>query len=295
MRLRRILIVAPVAIGSVLLIVLIALMFASSVAERTILVEARTTGATVTFQSEHTWDLGSIQVCEALPMREVRPGVPQGDRVCAPGRFLQAREFDELIDWEPDGVALIEVRPSGALEIVASGVRGLPDRSRLLVGAEAWREAGAQAFVGSIAIGDAAGQLLDGRYEVRQSPTLPLLPEGRQDVVKSGALLRGGNVAIVQRSKRSETYAPAQVFGNLMAGDPDQLGLHVMAVSKPSDTALEVVHLGAAERLLIRPNVIDFFLASPMLIALTLILTLFVGVAQLFFDTVGYLREHPRS
>lgn len=283
----QVLAVAALA-AAVLVIVMIVL--AGTGGERTFVVEARATGAAITFEGEHAWDLGPARVCEALPLHEVRPGVARGDRPCAPGRYREARALGGPIDWEPGGRALVEVRPSGDLEILAAGARGLPDGSRVLVPAEAWRGAGAQRFVGAMAVGDEAGLLLEGRYEARQAPSL--LPGGRPDVVKGGPLLRGGDVAIVERGG-DEGYAPAEVFGHLMAADPDRLGLHVVAVSRPGDTALEVVHPGAAGRLLIRPDIVDHALASPLLIALTVILTLVVGVMQLVLGTIDFLKEHP--
>lgn len=280
--------------------------------QRTFIVSARTTGATIVFDGlANAWPLGPAVLCERLPNNELDPDrLTPPDEPCdqtayknVTGDHADARTNHVQIDW-PDGgdpgtpdlrQARLLTNESGDLEITLDGATDLKSGTRAILTRENWRSVGALAFIGSATIGNAIGSgerrlLLDGRYEAREPTGLRLSGPVTQTILE-GTLTRGEEVRIVQ----GPDAAPAPGYGHLAAAEPDQDGFHIVMISEPGSTELRLSTIGGdgtgtAEATRISPSWVDRTLKGPLLLALAFILTLGIGVSQLSFEAISLLR-----
>lgn len=65
-------------------------------------------------------------------------------------------------------------------------------------------------------------------------------------------------------------------------------GMNIVVVPLPGNTFLSLGHIGGDSVSLIEPDWIDHAVASPILQALTFILTVCIGTSQLLFGAINY-------
>ncbi len=275
-------------------------------ADRTILLELRTTALELAFaEGAGRWKATWATICRLDP--EAVPA-GDGDAECG-GSSLYVpdppggrRDVDFV--WTPGAVLRAEVSPAGTLVLqVEDGEIGLDARTgaapltsgaRILVGAQDWRGSGALTFAARMRAGSvmAAGQdtlVLGGRWEARQTDPLTAWVRGQDaetDVVKSGEIVRGSRLSVAgaplpDGSGRGEV----PVYGHLTPG-ADEAGayMEVVALSRPGATGLLTAHFGGDRPKLIRPDPIDFVIASPFLLALAVIAQLLSALVQVYVD-----------
>ena len=280
---------------------------------RTFVVDAETRWAQLHFAGDtNAWPITGATVCVPLPTPAPRAG--RGTGPCDARLFSSAEAAGDPIIWGPTGVAEVMVDAADALAIRVVRSETHPAGTRVVLPAAAWQRLGALSWLGQVDIGRPAasgetGLLLGGSFEARE--VLRWLPPGMRttEVVRTGILRRGEAVALLQAGGSEHrasgapddaeigTYVPATGFGHLTPGADAAGSLRIVALSAAGDTALRVDFTGAERPLLIRPNWIDRFTASPLLAALVSGLAAVLAVANLMTVSNRALRRlrRPRS
>ncbi|NOR63723.1 MAG: hypothetical protein GQ535_14675 [Rhodobacteraceae bacterium] len=277
---------------SLALVVLISILTGGISSSRSFLVEANTTGMSVQFSGlNNAWPLGRATICAPLdrPKRENA----RGTGPCDERRYTPSENDDLLLEFPDGSSATVLVQGNGGLAIQVSGMSLFGDNTRILVARDDWIAVGAMVFSGQAVIGGQMGSgqqniLLDGRFEVRETSSFSLGGRNRIEVIKSGTLLRGEQASI------SESGADTTVTGHITWSD-NRRSMDVVIVSLPGNTALSLGHIGGDQVSSIQPDWIDYALASPTLVALTLVLSICIGAGQLFFTATSYLRKTNRT
>lgn len=264
-------------------------------AERTFFVEATTSVFEVEFAgSGNHWFLSGGLACE----RRARP-VPAaldipGDKAqfCDPSFYVQrVIEGPDAIEWR-DGTRLrITMHGTGVLliDVLQRGDQALPAGTLLVVGADDLRASGALPFTGYLEIGSpvSSGQryhLQAGRWEAREGGfATSLLRSNATEVVKSGELPRGSVAAILNGSERAIVHG----FASAVLPDESPTALFLSAVSASGDTAIQLDQYGFLAPVVIRPDLIDVALSSPLLLTIALGLSLLASFAQVISDAFG--------
>jgi len=280
--------ILAVTVPGITLILLVAILTGGNLNKRTFLIEAKTTGIDIQFSGlSNAWLLGKVTLC--TPLERINRSAPRGSSACDERRYLLQENETLLLEFPDKASATVMSGIAGELIITLKGSEIFPDNTRILVSKESWLSMGALAFSGYAVVGGPMGSgqqkiLLSGRYEVRETSSFSFGKFNRTEVIKSGQLLRGEQVSITQ----NET--PAPVVGHLTPSENDR-GIETVIVSHPGNTALSLGYIGADQTSTIQPDWIDYAIASPTLVALTLVLSVFIGVGQLLFSVTGYLRR----
>ncbi|VDC33594.1 hypothetical protein [Pseudogemmobacter humi] len=252
-------------------------------ARRSFLIEADTLAAVITFEGGTShWDLGEAMLCRPLERIDLRAAPGSGP--CDSRRFAGS-VGPVALAWNDGATVAITDRGARGLTLRITGLAGLPDGSLVVLSHERLAELGALSFAGHLVLGRSAlsgesGLLLSGSYEARERPLL----SSQTETVKSGVLRSGDSVRILEDGESALTY------GHLtLPEDPDQRGLHLVGVSAPGRTALEVSYFGGRAPNLIRPNWVDRALTSPLLIAGLFLISAGAGQIQLLIASVARL------
>ena len=263
---------------------------------RTFLLEARSFGTTLVLSGEtNTWDLESSVLCTSLdaPARQVVDG-----GLCPRTIFTISEQEPRAIDW-PSGAKLqIQLQSDDSLRIeaVSGAAPALADGNRLVVPPEVWRRHGALAVNGSVLFGGHMGSgasdyLISGRWEARQDSLASAMFRPTMEVVKSGEFTRGASAEIWRYRwlfGRLGEARQATVFGHITPShDPDAPGLILSFLSEAAPVEMHLRYYGLDNFAVVRPDIIDTILTSPVLLAAIAILT----VAALIADLVVGLRK----
>ena len=257
-----------------LLVLLALLALAAAGSDRSFLLEARTNGLSIRFDSAGTaWRLPATQRCVPVEIPD-----PSRTGPCGPAAAPDGAASEWAVAW-PEGTQVdLTRRPEGALEVrvVSGGGAGDPAGTVFVLPARAWPEAGALAFSGAVTLGDdmrtgLRRYLLAGRWEAREAGPVTSLLRGVTEVVKTGELATGAKVSVLRGD------APARVYGYVTPG-PDALA--VTMISEAGDTALSVWHYGLEAPVVLRPDWVDVAVSSPLLIAVATIFTILVSLGQ---------------
>lgn len=275
---------------SLLAIAAISLGFGST---RTFVVEAQTTGIQITFSGQaNDWALGKVVVCTPRPRAD--PKLPRGTGVCDARGYTEEVLGDLRLVWTHDATVTVTTSSNAGqavrLVLEISGQDGIADRTRVMLDAARWAEAGALTFNGTARIGEqlASGEtkmLLHGSFEAREKPVWSATTE----VLKSGLLRRGEAVSVVYPG--ADKPAPAEVFGHITAADQGGSGFVVGLVSAPGPVWLEVGFFGAAVPTLIAPTWIDRALTSPLVLALAALLSILISALQIVVSAGKAVRD----
>lgn len=271
-------------VGAILLLGLL-IIAGTGASKWTYHVAASTWGGTITFRGEgNDWLISRGTRCAARAVPDLRAADPADDRPCPPARFEAPQEIvSEVIEWrEGTRIHFRRAPPDGRLVIRAldGGTAGFPADSQLVIPADVWQGHGALVFTGSVRIGGDMGTgaqdyLIGGQWEARQIGFLTSLVRDITEVVQKGELTRGASVQVVVGAEPVISYGHITPAG---IGDP---GLEVVALSERGRLSLQVAYFGLARPILFRPDWMDRILSSPVLIALTVLLTLILMVTEL--------------
>lgn len=279
-RLRRL------VLGAVISVLLLLLIFGDSVFSpaRTIVLEAQTTGVTVTFKTAtDTWQFPDAIVCK----RRKRPdrNAERGDDPCDL-RVYEAAETGALtLRWGADAKVDLSTDRLGQLRLqLHTDVADIPAKSHIMVSPESWVRAGALPFSGIAQVGAAmtSGQaqyLLAGRYEMRELGMVLAQVSGRTThVVTEGRLTLGDFVRLTLTNGED-----ALVHGHLTPVDSRTMpAIMFVGVSEPGDTSLTINRYRLRNPVVLRPDWIDRATTNPLILAIMLILTLIVNTLPLW-------------
>lgn len=266
------------------LLVALLVVFAAAGRDQVILVDAKTTGATLTFSGDQNrWTLTGAKVC--TPLADRLPGEERGDGPCDVRAYSTAPLDGDVLEWGNDDEVHVYGGPGRVLALVVVRHKTFIPGTRIVVDMGNWKLGGALTVVGRAVIGGqmANGEthfLLEGRYEMREQSWL----SDSTEVVKAGELRRGETVRIVTWPLSADALKDARVFVHITPGEKD--ALHVSAIAEPSQTALAIEFFGGRAPSLIVPTWIDRALTSPLFIAASVILTIVLGVGQMLMSAI---------
>lgn len=282
--------------------------------ERSVVIEAQTSRMSLTFEGpSNRWFFRKVTLCPYGGPPE-RGSDPDLRLPCPPSSEEPlTREF-WTVDWPEGARVTVDIRPSGALIVTLQDA--LPDlvvgdrvrvvtlgaRSILYVAPEDWIRQGALTFEATATFGEAmrpglSTYLHGGRWEFRQRSLATRFLRSSTELVKEGTLSRGVAVRVVDRLADPELgrvlwfpkYGdpePAQMFGHLSPvddpGGPPAFAM--VAISEQGLTELEISHFGLRENAIVKPDVIDLAIASPIFIAAITFLSLLAAVTQVLGD-----------
>lgn len=284
--------------GVLLLFVILAIPLSRYFAERSVMVEAETSVARITFAGDDTtWQFEAATVCTERMVPDMT--LEETDGPCSVQIYEVAEKGRYGHTFSKGETVAVRLRHDGYL------VLGLGDgaaaKAVVLVAAEDWSQTGALAFDGMLSLGEVPGTgtrafLHKGRFEARER--LPW--QSATDVVKTGDFARGEAVLVKSRATRRNpceaavagASCDAVVFGHITATSTDGAAmLHVMAVSRAGDPELHVSYAGGAEPRVIRPTWIDSVVTSPALLAVALIMSFVSNAIILMLEGYRLARE----
>ncbi|QUJ76965.1 hypothetical protein KDD17_02630 [Sulfitobacter albidus] len=279
-RLRVILLVAAVVI--VCLFVALAV-FSKS---RTFVIEAETTAAGFTFQGEsNDWYLAGATICR---LRDQPDFTRVADTsVCDPRFYEITDQRDLTLQW-PNG-AKVDVALTNQgdlrLSLQSAGPDNLAEGTILIVTEADWRDTGALTFSAHTTVGRpiSAGEqfyLTRGNWEARESGLITsFLRANVTEVIKTGELMRGATASVRSANQ------PVRMNGHVTPKDfSDTPSLEIFALSQPGDVELHVGYSGTDIPTIIRPDLVDVALSSPLLLAIAIILSMLASLSQVFAD-----------
>ncbi len=269
---------------TVLTIVVIVLLLAATfigTATRTYLVEARTLGATVTFKGDtNAWQLNGAMLCterSAPVLQDTTSGI------CPPAIFEISTPETRVLDWPPDSRVALRLQPDDSLMIEAlSGTApAMPVGALLVVPKTQWQRHGALVVNGAIQFGGDMGSgaqdfLEAGTWDARQTSLAAAYFRPTLEVVKSGKLTRGASAEVWRAN------APATMFGHITPSfEGSAPGLIMSFLSEAGRVEMRVRYFGLDGYAVIRPDLLDTILTSPILLAAIAVLTVFAAVKDL--------------
>lgn len=255
---------------------------------RTFLVEARTFGAVLTLRGDtNTWELESAVLCQAkAPDPTAAP-----NEYCPSVIFAVSESASRVLDWPSGAVISVRLRPDNSLQIeaISGAMPVLDDGDRLVVPSEAWMRHGVLAVNGAITFGGDIGSgardyLVSGHWEARQESLASSLFRPTMEIVKQGELSRGASIEIWRSGwlwGQGAEPMRATVFGHITPSfDQDEPGLIISALSEAARLELHLAYYGLEDAAVIRPDMLDTFMTSPVILAAAAIL----GVVVLALD-----------
>ncbi|QPM90830.1 hypothetical protein [Pseudooceanicola algae] len=255
---------------------------------RTFLVEARTFGAILALRGDtNTWELENAVLCEAkAPDPTAKP-----NEYCPSVIFTVSESGPRILDWPPGAVVSVRLRPDNSLQVeaISGAAPVLDDGDRLVIPSETWMRHGVLAVNGAIIFGGniasgARDYLLSGHWEARQESLASSLFRPTMETVKQGKLSRGASIEIWrsgwlwgQRGKAVQ----ATVFGHITPSfNQDEPGLIISVLSEAARLELHLAYYGLENPAVIRPDMLDTIMTSPVILAAAAIL----GVLVLALD-----------
>lgn len=259
--------------------------------KRSFLVVAQTSIVDLAFESStNTWNFPAATICRLKPVPDLRS--QDGAGPCNAGVYEVNGTASFTIEWDAGAVVRMTVEGDQLVLTILSGQSDLPDRTRVVVRRSAFDAAGVLPFSARLTLGApiSAGQrqlLQGGRWEARETGIMTsLLRSNVTEVVKAGEIVRGSTLTV------HEADGPTVMLGHVTSaradGDPY---LEVVALSRPGAQNIEVAYFGMAEPTIIRPDLIDAALSSPLLLAFGILLSLLAAAVQIIKDLRGPQRE----
>lgn len=262
--------------GLGLLALVVLLTFA---ADRSVLIEAETSGLRLSFSGEaNAWrfDTASRCVLRASPQPRLASGQDAETAPCSPVLFEIQSLTDHAINWRAGSVVDMVIDSAGALSIhlVERGQTDLPLDSYIIVPAAAWARHGALTFSGTLRLGEpiASGSrnyLHSGRWEMRQSGFATSLIRDIVEVVKRGEVTLGASVEIYSGAR------PATMFGSITPSHSanSAVDMRVTALSQKGPVELQLRYFGLQDPTILRPDWIDRVVSSSTLMGILAIMT----------------------
>ncbi len=281
---------------TVLAIVVIVLLLAATfigTATRTYLIEARTLGATVTFEGDtNAWQLDGAMLCterSAPDLRDTTSGI------CPPAIFETSAPETRILDWPPDSRVALRLQPDDSLliESLSGTAPAMPVGALLVVPKAQWQRHGALVVNGAIRFGGDMGSgaqdfLETGTWDARQTSLAAAYFRPTLEVVKSGNLTRGASAEIWRAN------GPATMFGHITPSfEGSAPGLIMSFLSEAGRVEMRVRYYGLDGYAVIRPDLLDTIRTSPILLAAIAVLTVLATVKDLL-SLAGPKRKENR-
>jgi hypothetical protein len=255
-------------------------------ADRTIVISAQSASMEIQFSGDAGfWDLGSVLVCE--PLAKIDRSRTRGTDICDPRRYEQKHEIVSL-KWQDGSHIVVLANKEGSLEIRLKNVAKYKSGTILHLPREEWTALGALSFSGFIHLGQVAATgetrlLTSGTYDIREKPFLMNATE----TIKNGSFRPGEKVGVFRDDGKEQSQT--RVYGYVL---PSQHGLKNFQVSLVSETGpskIFVSYWGGEDRIEIAPNWIDRSIASPLILALSILVPVFIAIAQMLLTATNSL------
>lgn len=277
---------------AVLLAVFAAMTLGSN--KRTLLIQARTGGATLTFVgNSNSWLVPEAVIC--TPREAPDWGQQGGGEICDAALFEIQTLQDHTIQWREGDTVELTQSPDGQLAILLRAGTSAPKGTLVFLPAEHWRHTGALTFTAVATVGrrmasGVTGYLVEGHWEAREGGFwTSLLRSNDTEIVKSGELSRYTSASVWTND------APSPMFGFVMPSDDKdtESSFHIAVLSHPADVELHVEHFGTINPSVIKPDLIDLALSSPLLLALAILLSLLASLSQIVWDLADRISRRP--
>lgn len=273
--------------------------------DRFFVVSAETDGVTLTFRGGpfSGWSVGDATVCVPRPLDAEAPTDAPSIRQCS-GAIYEVLPAALEFEWPRDSRARLTLDPDRTLVVQVDAARTpvevgddlprLPEAGRIVVTADALRQAGSLRFAGEVSIGEVPGAgrrglLRSGRFLAREL----LGGDNQATTVLEGTFLPGDRVSFA--SDRDD--AVVEGYGTIRLAPEPWGGLEVLAISAPGRSHLSVarigseidVRTGAANR--VRPSWLDRFRNDPRQLAGVALLGLAAGFLGMISTVLGLFRR----
>lgn len=267
-----------ILIASPILVILVDALFPN----RSFVIAAETHSLKIEFGGgDNAWLLPNARVCAPSPNAD--PKAPVGG---CPAGYLPVRDSgdDRSVEWTSGTVVNLRVGLDGDLEITITngGTAQLTEDMAIYVNAADWQDFGAYTFRGVIQIGEdmatgGSGYLVGGRWEARDAGVLTSWLRGVTAVVKSGEFVTGAAVTILDNA------TPAQVFGHFRPSSSGR-SMDLTAVTQNGRIMLSERHFGVSGPTLIKPDIVDVLVSSPVVIAATVLVSILAKISQVLLQ-----------
>jgi len=253
--------------------------------EKTFIVDAVVSGATITFNGNHnSWYLGEAVICTPTRRRQRSVSVTSDNEVCDQRAYKVRIDSEKIIQW-PDGASVrMRFGETGRLEFfVLDEVSGHAEKTLIVLPHDFFSKNGALSFSGSVIFGrtiktGAKDILLDGSYKVRESHVVSAMLGKQTYEVASSELTRGDQVRVVDGvSFKTSSLG----YGHLSRSLDVEGATRLVFQSSPGDHALEISSFGMKQPAVMKPDWIDSTLASPYVLIVGLFISLVISVLEL--------------
>lgn len=260
---------------------------------RTFIIEAQTTAITLDFKGENNdWFMAGTIACRLRNEPDFTHAL--NDQNCDARFYDIAEAADLTVQWPRDVQVTLTLTRKGNLrvKILTLGLPDFPEGTILIVPSSEWLEGGALTFSAEMTVGKSISDgerfyLTDGRWEARETGMITsLLRSNVTEVIKTGDFVRGATASVWSGN------APIQMNGHITpGGTPDRPLLELVAVSQPGNLELHVGYPGADIPTIIRPDLVDVALSSPLLLAIAVVLSVLASLSQVFADLASRRTE----
>ncbi|WP_394380852.1 hypothetical protein [Sulfitobacter sp. 915] len=253
---------------------------------RTFVIDAQTTAATLTFEGENNnWYLAGAKVCRLRDQPDFTRTA--SDPACDSRFYDISTQRDITLQWPHGSKAELALTNEGILRVilVTDGPQELSGGTVFVVPSTQWADSGALTFSANMVVGKpiSSGErfyLTDGRWQAREAGLITsFLRSNVTEIIKTGDLLRGSTVSV--RSDGKPALMNGHITPTSTSAPP---GLKLVALSHPGDVELHVGYPGTDVPTIIRPDLVDVALSSPLLLSLAVILSVLASLSQVFAD-----------
>lgn len=277
--------IALTGVTSLLTAFLVTLAFGVG-ADRTILISAHSASMEIQFSGDAGfWDLGSVLVCE--PLVKIDRSRTRGTDICDPRRYEQKHEIVSL-KWQDGSHIVVSTNEEGSLEILLKNVAEYKSGTILHLPRAEWSALGALSFSGFAHLGQVAATgetklLTSGAYDIREKPFLMNATE----IIKNGSFRPGEKVGVFRDDGKEQSQT--RVYGYVLPSQHGPKNFQVSLVSETGPSKISVSYLGGEDRIEIAPNWIDRSIASPLILALSILVPVFLAIAQMLLTATNSL------
>lgn len=272
-------------VGTMAMLVLIVILSRGVGASRTIVVSAITDGMEIDFAGHsEVWDLNDVWYC--VPLEKRVRSIKRGNGLCDPRGYDQ-KQGTIAIHWDDGASVKLWTTLESGWVLKVSGQAAPVDGTLIHLPETVVAKLGALSFSGAARIGEVAGSretnlLISGSYDIREKP----LFSSATETIKSGDFRRGEKVEVLNSANKESPEE--RVYGYLLPTSDDGQKIEVTLVSEPGEAIISVNYFGSRVPISIAPNWIDRSLASPFILALSVLLPIALTLIQIIVSTNGH-------
>lgn len=258
---------------------------------RTFVIQAQTSLVDLTFVGNaNVWYLPSAMKCSLReePVLSIASGNPSCD-----ARFYEQQAIENYeVQWPAGALVRITRLGNGAVVLSVENYFGntieLAVGTKILIAAEELEQVGILTFAAEMMVGTQLGSgerhyLSNGEWEARDKGfATHLFRSNVTEVVKSGRLEKGTTATVWIDQRVATMYGhigPIRFAGKNY--------LEVGALSETGDVELRLGYFGQTKPVVIKPNLIDVAITSPLLFAIAIVLSLLASASQVYADTIS--------